>query len=62
MIRQLEHEQLLHDPSPMTGRRFAQLLESTSEAAAFGPLPSETLTQHGGFAVGGVQGTLSCAP
>jgi hypothetical protein len=30
-------------------------------AAAFGPVPSETLTQLGGFAVGGVQGTLSCA-
>ncbi len=29
--------------------------------AALGPDPSGTLTRMGGFAVGGVQGTLSCA-
>ncbi len=28
MTRQLEHEQLHHDPSPMTGERFAQLREA----------------------------------
>ncbi len=28
MTRQLEHEQLHHDPSPMTGERFARLREA----------------------------------
>ena len=28
MTRKLEHEQLHHDPSPMTGERFAQLREA----------------------------------
>ena len=28
MTGQLEHEQLHHDPSPMTGERFAQLREA----------------------------------
>ncbi len=28
MTRQLEHEHLHHDPSPMTGERFAQLREA----------------------------------
>ena len=28
MTRQLEHEQLHHDPTPMTGERFAQLREA----------------------------------
>ncbi len=28
MTSQLEHEQLHHDPSPMTGERFAQLREA----------------------------------
>ena len=31
------------------------------DAAAFGPVPSETLTQLGGFVIGSVQGTLICA-
>ena len=62
MVRQLEHEQLIHDPSPMTGQRFAQLQEATSESPAFGPLPSETLTQLGGFAVGAGANIGSCVP
>ena len=61
MVHRLEHEQLHHDPSPMTGERFAQLREATSESPALGPVPSETITQIGGFVIGGVQGTLSCA-
>ncbi len=28
MAKQLEHEQLHHDPSPMTGERFARLREA----------------------------------
>ncbi len=28
MTRQLEHEQLHHDPSPMTGERFSRLVEA----------------------------------
>ncbi len=31
MTRQLEHEQLHHDPSPMTGERFAQLREAMAK-------------------------------
>ncbi len=31
MTRQLEHEQLHHDPSPMTGERFAQLREAMAQ-------------------------------
>ena len=28
MTRQIEHEQLHHDPSPMTGERFSKLVEA----------------------------------
>ncbi len=31
MTRQLEHEHLHHDPSPMTGERFAQLREAMAK-------------------------------
>jgi hypothetical protein len=31
MARQLEHEQLHHDPSPMTSERFAQLKEAMAK-------------------------------
>ena len=31
MARQLEHEHLHHDPSPMTGERFAQLREAMAK-------------------------------
>ncbi len=37
MTRQLEHEQLHHDPSPMTGERFAQLREAMARREARAP-------------------------
>ena len=37
MVRQLEHEQLIHDPSPMTGRRFAQLQEAMAKREKHAP-------------------------
>ncbi len=37
MTSQLEHEQLHHDPSPMTGERFAQLQEAMAKREARAP-------------------------
>jgi len=37
MTRQLEHEQLHHDPSPMTGQRFAELQEAMAKREARAP-------------------------
>ncbi len=37
MTGQLEHEQLHHDPSPMTGERFAQLQEAMAKREAHAP-------------------------
>ena len=49
------------DPDAPDGNWATATTVAAVGAAAFGPLPSETLTQLGGSAVGGVQGTLSCA-
>ncbi len=38
MTRQLEHEQLHHDPSPMTGERFAQLREAMARREERAPM------------------------
>lgn len=38
MTGQLEHEQLHHDPSPMTGERFAQLQEAMAKREAHAPM------------------------
>ncbi len=38
MTRQLEHEHLHHDPSPMTGERFAQLLEAMARREERAPM------------------------
>ena len=37
MTGQLEHEQLHHDPSPMTGERFAQLQEAMAKREKHAP-------------------------
>ncbi|MFB3053044.1 MAG: redoxin domain-containing protein [Dehalococcoidia bacterium] len=37
MTRQLEHEHLHHDPSPMTGERFAQLREAMAQREESAP-------------------------
>jgi cytochrome oxidase Cu insertion factor (SCO1/SenC/PrrC family) len=37
MTRHLEHEQLHHDPSPMTGERFAQLREAMAQREESAP-------------------------
>ncbi len=37
MTSQQEHEQLHHDPSPMTGERFAQLQEAMAKREARAP-------------------------
>ena len=37
MTRQLEHEHLHHDPSPMTGERFAQLREAMAKREESAP-------------------------
>ena len=37
MTPQLEHEQLHHDPSPMTGERFAQLREAMARRDEHAP-------------------------
>jgi len=37
MTEQLEHEHLHHDPSPMTGQRFAQLREAMAKREARAP-------------------------
>ncbi len=37
MTGQLEHEQLHHDPSPMTGQRFAQLQEAMAKREESAP-------------------------
>ena len=37
MTGQLEHEQLHHDPSPMTGERFAQLREVMAQREESAP-------------------------
>ncbi len=38
MTRQLEHEHLHHDPSPMTGERFAQLREAIARREESAPM------------------------
>ncbi len=38
MTRQLEHEQLHHDPTPMTGERFAQLREAMARREERAPM------------------------
>ncbi len=38
MTSQLEHEQLHHDPSPMTGERFAQLREAMARREERAPM------------------------
>ncbi len=37
MTRQLEHEHLHHDPTPMTGERFAQLREAMARREEHAP-------------------------
>ncbi len=41
MARQLEHEHLHHDPSPMTGERFAQLREAMARREERAPKVGE---------------------
>ena len=41
MARQLEHEQLHHDPSPMTGERLAQLREAMARREERAPKMGE---------------------
>ncbi len=38
MTRHLEHEQLHHDPSPMTGERFARLREAMARREERAPM------------------------
>ncbi len=38
MTRQLEHEHLHHDPTPMTGERFAQLREAMARLEERAPM------------------------
>ncbi len=38
MTRQLEHEHLHHDPTPMTGERFAQLREAMARREERAPM------------------------
>jgi cytochrome oxidase Cu insertion factor (SCO1/SenC/PrrC family) len=41
MARELEHEHLHHDPSPMTGERFAQLKEALAKRDEMAPRVGE---------------------
>ncbi len=41
MAKQLDHEQLHHDPSPMTGERFAQLREAMARREERAPKVGE---------------------
>ena len=51
-----------HDPDAPDGNWATATTVAAVGAAAFGPLPSETLTQLGGFGVGAGVNIGSCLP